>query len=266
MDQLSRSASSAENPAALLAASWFVAGNGQGEKSLVVLPYKDRLLLTGRYLQQLVMESLGKKLNRSGKDVFQGISVFGNKGSTDQHAYIQQLRDGKNDFVANFIQVLQDKKDVSSPSLEITPGITSGDYLQGFLLGTSQALSDSKRQSYLITLDKLNEKSLGALLALYERAVGIYAELVDVNAYNQPGVEAGKKAANKVLEVQEAIQKQLLTKDTAEFTAEELAIEIGIKPQSETVYWILEHLAQNGRGLKKIAQAKPSKTQYKVQR
>ena len=75
---------------------------------MVVLPYKDSLLLFSRYLQQLVMESLGKELDRDGQKVNQGIAVYGNKGSTDQHAYVQQLREGVNNFFATFIRVLED--------------------------------------------------------------------------------------------------------------------------------------------------------------
>jgi glucose-6-phosphate isomerase len=77
----------------------------QGLKDMVVLPYKDRLVLFSKYLQQLVMESLGKEHDLDGKVVNQGIAVYGNKGSTDQHAYVQQLRDGVNNFFATFIQV-----------------------------------------------------------------------------------------------------------------------------------------------------------------
>uniref|UniRef100_UPI00286DD4CB glucose-6-phosphate isomerase n=1 Tax=Chamaesiphon sp. VAR_69_metabat_338 TaxID=2964704 RepID=UPI00286DD4CB len=86
------------NPAALLALAWYASGNGKGEKDMVVLPYKDSLLLFSRYLQQLVMESLGKEDDLDGNKVYQGIAVYGNKGSTDQHAYVQQLREG----IANF--------------------------------------------------------------------------------------------------------------------------------------------------------------------
>src|ERR1019366_6056687 len=71
------------NPAALMALMWYAATDGKGKKDLVVLPYKDRLLLFSRYLQQLVMESLGKQLDLDGKRVEQGIAVYGNKGSTD---------------------------------------------------------------------------------------------------------------------------------------------------------------------------------------
>ena len=95
------------NPAALMALMWYNATGGKGKKDMVVLPYKDRLLLFSRYLQQLVMESLGKRLNLKGERVEQGIAVYGNKGTTDQHAYVQQLRDGVNNFFVTFIRVLE---------------------------------------------------------------------------------------------------------------------------------------------------------------
>src|SRR6202030_4365029 len=110
-----------------LALMWFYAGNGRGEKDMVVLPYKDRLLLFSRYLQQLVMESLGKRLDLDGKRVDQGIAVYGNKGSTDQHAYVQQLRDGVNNFFVVFVRVLE----AGGVPVEVQPGVTPGDYLHG---------------------------------------------------------------------------------------------------------------------------------------
>ena len=93
----------------LLALMWFYAGNGRGEKDMVILPYKDRLMLFSKYLQQLVMESLGKERDLEGNIVHQGIAVYGNKGSTDQHAYVQQLRDGVLNFFVTFIEVRQDR-------------------------------------------------------------------------------------------------------------------------------------------------------------
>ncbi len=189
------------NPAARMAAAWRSAGRGRGERAMVVLPYKDRLALLSRYLQQLVMESLGKRLDRSGKVVHQGLVVYGNKGSTDQHAYVQQLRDGRDDFFAVFVAVL----DHAGHDLEVEPGVTSGDYLLGFLLGTRRALTQAGRPSMTLTLERLDAPALGAVIALFERAVGLYAELIDVNAYHQPGVEAGKKAASEVLALQARI-------------------------------------------------------------
>ena len=76
-----------------------------------MLPYKDRLMLFSRYLQQLVMESLGKEKDLDGNVVRQGIAVYGNKGSTDQHAYVQQLRDGVLNFFVTFIEVREGSRD-----------------------------------------------------------------------------------------------------------------------------------------------------------
>ena len=196
MDRLTRKRDARRNPAALLALMWHKVGDGRGTKDMVILPYKDRLLMFGRYLQQLVMESLGKELDRGGATVHQGIAVYGNKGSTDQHAYVQQLREGVPNFFVTFIEVLWDR---SGPSAEVEPGVTTGDYLCGFLQGTRRALYENGRESITITIDRITPASVGGLIALYDRAVGLYGELINVNAYHQPGVEAGKKAAAPTL-------------------------------------------------------------------
>ena len=111
-DEATRNPVSRENPAAQLALMWYFLGEGRGAKDMVVLPYKDRLELLSKYLQQLVMESLGKELDLDGRVVHQGLAVYGNKGSTDQHAYVQQLRDGVANFFAVFIEVLKDREEI----------------------------------------------------------------------------------------------------------------------------------------------------------
>src|SRR5690606_39693049 len=108
-------------PAALLALMWLHETGGKGLKDMVILPYKDRLLLFSRYLQQLVMESLGKEFDLEGKVVNQGIAVYGNKGSTDQHAYVQQLREGVNNFFVTFIEVLKDRSEERRVGKECRP-------------------------------------------------------------------------------------------------------------------------------------------------
>jgi glucose-6-phosphate isomerase len=250
MDVATRTKETAKNPAALLALMWYHATNGKGEKDMVVLPYKDRLLLFSRYLQQLVMESLGKRLDLDGKRVDQGINVFGNKGSTDQHAYVQQLRDGVNNFFLTFIRVLKD----GGSALEVEPNATPGDFLHGFLLGTRSALFENDRQSLTITIQEVSPRTIGVLIALFERAVGYYGTLVNVNAYHQPGVEAGKKAAASILETQ---AKVLAALSTAPATADEIARKIGSVDSAETVFNILEHLSVNGRV--KASSAAPTK-------
>lgn len=228
------------NPAALLAMMWHIATEGRGRKDMVVLPYKDRLLLFSRYLQQLVMESLGKELDVNGRRAEQGISVYGNKGSTDQHAYVQQLRDGVNNFFVTFVRVLEAGHD----EVEVEPGITSGDYLHGFLLGTRDALTSNGRQSITITVGRVDARTVGALIALFERAVGLYATMVNINAYHQPGVEAGKKAAASALTLQSQVEAVL--SDNAR-TANEMCELLGPGATPEWVYLTLEHLWRNGR-------------------
>jgi glucose-6-phosphate isomerase len=241
MDELTRNRSTRGNPAALLALMWHFATGGRGAKDMVVLPYKDRLLLFSRYLQQLVMESLGKELDLQGNLVNQGIAVYGNKGSTDQHAYVQQLREGVKNFFVTFIDVMRDR---GGKALEVEPGITSGDYLQGFYLGTRDALSEKDRWSVTLTLAEVSPRSIGMLIALYERVVGLYASLVGVNAYDQPGVEAGKRAAGGVIALQRRLVAALNSAPGSSLTAEALAAKAGGEP--ETAYKILEHLAANG--------------------
>ncbi|MEM7757890.1 MAG: glucose-6-phosphate isomerase [Cyanobacteria bacterium P01_A01_bin.40] len=245
MDALTRKPNLKENPAALLAMAWYCAGHGRGEKDMVILPYKDSLLLFSRYLQQLIMESLGKEKDLDGKVVNQGIAVYGNKGSTDQHAYVQQLREGVNNFFLTFIEVLEDR---TGNYVEIEPGTTAGDYLKGFLLGTRTALNDKQRDSITITIPKVNERIVGALIALYERGVSIYASLVNINAYHQPGVEAGKKAAASVLEIQRKVVETLKQTDSP-LSLAELADKAKVAEEVETVYKIVRHLDANQRGI-----------------
>ncbi len=240
MDRVTRVRDPLANPAALMALMWHHASKGVGAKDMVVLPYKDRLLLMSRYLQQLVMESLGKEKDLDGKIVEQGLSVYGNKGATDQHAYVQQLRDGVPNHFVLFMEVLKDR---AGATFEVEPGVTSGDYLQGFLLGTRAALAEKGRESLTLTLPEVNAKTLGALIALFERTVGLYGSLINVNAYHQPGVEAGKKAAEAVLAVQKAIVNAL---SETPRTAEQLAGAAGVE-DVETAFMCLRHLASNGR-------------------
>lgn len=255
-DEVTRSTQTAENPSALLALMWYHATGGKGLKDMVVLPYKDRLLLLSRYLQQLVMESLGKRLDRDGHRVDQGIAVYGNKGSTDQHAYVQQLRDGVNNFFVTFIHVLVAGHD----SVEVEPGVTAGDYLNGFQIGTRAALFGNDRESMTVTVRTVDARTIGVLIALFERAVGLYGTLVNINAYNQPGVEAGKKAAADVLELQNGLCRALTD---APQSARALATAIDAADQVETAYLLLEHLAANDRIAQLIGDT-PSETTYSL--
>lgn len=253
MDAQTRIEDVFKNPALLLALAWYKAGEGIGKKAMVLLPYKDRLLLLSRYLQQLIMESLGKAVDLQGTIVHQGITVYGNKGSTDQHAYVQQLRDGLDNFFVTFIEVLKDREGVSP---DIEPETTSGDYLQAFLLGTQEALSEKGRLSCMLTIRELSPFSIGLLIALYERAVSFYASFININAYHQPGVEAGKKAAASFLSLKKSVIAYLKAQAPAAFTAEAIATALSLKEDPkedpidavdpiEAIYKLLKHAVAN---------------------
>ncbi len=251
-----------DNPSALLSLVWLKCCNAKGEKDMVVIPYRDRLELFSKYLQQLIMESIGKEKDVNGKVVNQGIAVYGNKGSTDQHAYVQQLREGVNNFFVTFIEVLKDRE---GKSLEVEPRVTSGDYLSGFFLGTREALFENDRQSLTLTIQEVSPYSVGVLIALFERAVGYYASLVNINAYHQPGVEAGKKAAGAVIQLQLKVLDYLESKKGHALTSAQIASGIGAHDGFETVFKICEHLSANpSRGIKKTTGKTPFESTYQL--
>ena len=243
MDEGTRVSDIDQNIALQLAAAWYRLGNGKGERAMVVLPYSDRLELFSKYLQQLVMESLGKKHNLQNQIVHQGIAVYGNKGATDQHAYVQQLRDGLNNFFAVFIRVLSQPLHSPSAKLEVEKGVTAADFLDGFWLGTRTALFDAERPSMTITIKEVSAYTIGALIALFERAVGFYATLVSINAYDQPGVEAGKKAATEALNLRAAL-KTTINDSASGLTIDEICKTLSVSP--DVAFSILDRLVTNG--------------------
>ena len=260
MDVHTRQQETLHNEAMLLSLMWHYATGGQGKKDMVILPYKDRLVLLSRYLQQLVMESLGKERDLAGKIVHQGIAVYGNKGSTDQHAYVQQLREGVPNFYATFIEARRDRP--AGSEFDVEPDVTSGDYLQGFLRGTRAALYENGRDSLTISIPEVNPHTLGALIALYERAVGFYGSLVNINAYHQPGVEAGKKAATRLLELQKKVREHLSAAGGVAKTSDAIAKEIGA--DAEDIYHTLTHLAANSGAFRRTGGDSPVSAAFSV--
>ena len=261
MDALTRVPDPAAKPAARLAWAWFaLSGAGRNTRAMVMLPYRDRLVLLSKYLQQLVMESVGKRLDRSGAEVRVGLTVYGNKGSTDQHAYVQQLRDGPDDHFVTFIHVLDDGW---YGGCDVEPGIDAGDTLQGLYLGTRRALREAGHPSLTLTLHSLDTVRLGAVIALYERAVGLFAELVNVNAYHQPGVEAGKKAAAGILALK---PKLLAALAEGPGTSAELLARLGDQGDSAltAAHSLLWRLAINERGVAVEAGNAPEEDVFSV--
>ena len=142
--------------------------------------------------------------------------------------------------------------------------VTSGDFLQGFLLGTRQALYKKGRESLTLTIKDVSPFSIGVLIALFERAVGFYASLIHINAYHQPGVEAGKKAAGAIIALQLRIIELLKQKKTA-LTVAQIAAGIGSR-EWETIFKICEHLSANSaRKMEKVPGKTPFDATYQIQ-
>jgi glucose-6-phosphate isomerase len=112
-------------------------------------------------------------------------------------------------------------------------------------MGTRTALYENGRQSMTIAVKRVDPPTVGALIALFERAVGLYATLVGINAYHQPGVEAGKKAAAAVLGLQKKVVAELARSGGRD--AAKIAGAIGEPASAESVEHIVEHLRANGR-------------------
>ena len=244
MDEWTRCIDARCNPAMMLAAMWYIAGSGRGDRNMVIVPYSDRLVLLSRYLQQLVMESLGKELDLDGRIVHQGLNVFGNKGGTDAHAFIQQLNDGRDDFFATFIEVQQD-----AAKLPIENNTAMGDYLHGFFEGLCAALRNKGRQTITIRIPQITVFELGQLIALYERAVAIYAEFININAFHQPGVQAYKLAAKDALLLRGKVLEYLAQHPEFSGSAHELAAAAGLPGCAVEIAGILDRAAVNGEGV-----------------
>ena len=173
-----------------------------------------------------------------------------------------QLREGVLNFFVTFIEVLADR---AGDSIEVEPKTTSGDFLTGFFLGTRAALHEKGRESVTITVKEVSPFTVGVLIALFERAVGFYATLVNINAYHQPGVEAGKKAAGAVIALKLRLMEALRAAPGESFTVEELAIRAGAPDKAEATFKILERLAANrSSGVRKRARARAVDSTFRL--
>ena len=186
-----------------------------------VLPYDDRLKLLPNYLQQLVMESLGKSVQVDGSAVeTETVPVWwGGAGTDTQHSFFQALHQGTQIVPADFIGVLQ----ADHPHVRNHAALLANLLAQTEALANGQASDDPHRRypgnrpSTLLLLDALTPQSLGMLIALYEHSVYLQSVLWRINAFDQFGVELGKQVANRLLpalngesEADDAVTRELL--------------------------------------------------------
>jgi glucose-6-phosphate isomerase len=202
MDEHFETAPLARNLPVLLALAGVWNSSCHGRASHVLLPYDDRLRLLPDYLQQLDMESNGKRTQKDGQPVAgtTGAMLWGGRGTNGQHAFHQLLHQGTQDYSADFILC-------RTPAHRYSHHHS---YLNANALAQSQAMADGRqhedphravpgnRPNTTIVLEQLNATTLGALLAAYEHKVFCQGVIWNINSFDQWGVELGKVLAGPI--------------------------------------------------------------------
>ncbi|MDP1738584.1 MAG: glucose-6-phosphate isomerase [Caulobacter sp.] len=204
MDDHFRATPLAANAPVLLALAHVFNRNGLGRPVRVVEPYAERLGLLASYLQQLEMESNGKRVTLAGEPVARATAtaVFGNSGTNDQHAFFQMLHQGTDVIPVDFVAVARaDEGPIRQQPILLANAIAQAEAL---MAGSPNAAEPHRhfpgdRPSSFILMDRLTPKTLGALIALYEHKVFVEGVLWDICSFDQWGVELGKTLATRVL-------------------------------------------------------------------
>ena len=192
-----------ENPAGLLAVVHVLAHRLRGRSIHVLMPYADALRPFAAWFVQLWAESLGKRVDRQGRIVESGPTPLPAVGATDQHAQVQLFMEGPRDKLVTFLRVAEPTRDVEIPTSDgdfaYLGGQTLGEVLEAERRGTSLALAADGRPSLTVTIPRLDARALGALLFLFEAATAFAGDLYGIDAFDQPGVELGKRLASGLL-------------------------------------------------------------------
>jgi glucose-6-phosphate isomerase len=195
------------NPAYLRAAVQYLADMAKGKVMSVMMPYADSLRDIADWYRQLWAESLGKRYDREGNEVFTGQTPIKALGATDQHSQVQLYREGPNDKLINILEVKRFGKTAKIPA-EALGSIEALGYLRGKSLnklmaaelqGTVDALKISQRPVSRITLPKVDAHTVAQVLYMLEVETAMAGELYGIDAFDQPGVEEGKKLARKLM-------------------------------------------------------------------
>ncbi|MGM0558415.1 MAG: glucose-6-phosphate isomerase [Myxococcota bacterium] len=196
----------AEENAALTAAGDLFLLYRAGIDQIVMMPYAEQLLDLADWFRQLWAESLGKAQNRDGDVVEEGMTPIKALGAIDQHSQVQLYMEGPRDKLVIFVDTEGFASDVKVPLRDGFPdalghlqGRTLGEILSAELRGTRAALAEAGRPTCTWTFDEISEENVGAFIFGWEFITAIMGELLDIDAFNQPGVELGKKIAHGLL-------------------------------------------------------------------
>jgi glucose-6-phosphate isomerase len=197
-DELCREADPLKNPAALAALvndlMW-----RKGKPIVVMMPYAQRLKEIADWFAQLWAESLGKKHDRNGNEVRVGTTPVKALGATDQHSQVQLYVEGPYDKLVNFVAVEQYDDPAPIPAayadlegVGYLGGHSFQELIQAEQQATAIALSEAGQPNITHTLPAINAFTLGQLFLIFEMQTAFAGELLNINAFDQPGVEAGK--------------------------------------------------------------------------
>ncbi len=200
MDELSKEEDHFKNPSFMFAILNYLSLE-RGKNMVVLMPYADSLKYISDWFAQLWAESLGKKFDLDGNIVNVGPTPIKALGVTDQHSQVQLYTEGPFDKITVLMGVDRFKTELKIPkiyqdipSLGFLGGITQNELLKVEQMATEYALLKSGKPSMTITVPEVNEFTLGQILYLFEVATAFAGELMNINAFDQPGVEEGKNA------------------------------------------------------------------------
>jgi len=206
MDEACKTEDIWRNPAMLNAVLKYLAAANYGRDIEVFMPYADYLKSVAEWYVQLLAESLGKRTDRAGREVFYGRTPIVAVGTTDMHAQTQLHQDGKKDKVVQFIKVATWTNDLPIPDVFPTAaklsdisGLRLSQALDAARQANAAALSEDGRFNATFALPEMNAFHLGELLYLLALSVAYEGELADVDAFDQPGVETYKRLLGPML-------------------------------------------------------------------
>jgi glucose-6-phosphate isomerase len=175
-----------------------------GKSINVIMPYSSRLKTFSEWCVQLISESLGKEFDLDGNLVNTGITPLPAVGATDQHSQLQLFAEGPNDKLIIFIKPQDYGVEIDIPhtneeSLTYLNGHSFNQLLDAEFKGVSAALTERDRPNLTIEIDQVNEFSLGELFMFFELATAFVGVMLNINTFDQPGVERGKVLSRKNL-------------------------------------------------------------------
>ena len=205
MDELCAKGEISSNPALACAVLQYITMN-QGKNINVLMPYSDNLKLIADWYCQLWAESLGKAVDYDGNTVNAGTTPVKSLGVTDQHSQVQLYTEGPYDKVITFISVGKYATEMpiahgceDIPDVGFLGGHTMQELIQAENKATAYALMRAGRLNYTSNVPEINEFTLGQLMYLFELQTAYTGALLNIDTYNQPGVENGKKATFALL-------------------------------------------------------------------